>query len=371
MRPPVPPPGINYSKVVFCKVNTCEDYYALSGILSTGEWIYRGHENSKWLLENSLERARKSKAAYINAKYKDNPLHASSLRSFDMLGIPGNYYIREFHAIQAYKSRSHQKNLSNIEALCNLQHYGGKTRLLDFTFSINLALFFAFENKYICQERCIWGINYKELKFKLKDPFCKFIKNECKNKNIDYKKLIEDISNIKDYSDLNDDNIDEYLYYDLLYDEFCDKIYMQNEIYKQIAEECIHESEQKSECKDLILPIEMPDQNPRISAQNGLFLFTTSFKPFSECLCKQFGLKYEENDKICPELYNERKDEKCFFEGLNDFQQHYRNIWNAKIVKIIFSEKFDDENNILKASNINAYTIYPDNVGIAKSIEYW
>ena len=174
MRPPVPPPDINYSKVVVCKVNTSEDYYALSGILSTGEWIYRGHENSKWLLENSLERARKSKVAYIKAKY-NNPNNASSLRRFDMLGIAGNYYIHEFHAIQAYKSRSHQKNLSNIEALCNLQHYGGKTRLLDFTFSVNLALFFAFENKYIYQERCIWGINYKDLKSTLKDPFYKFV----------------------------------------------------------------------------------------------------------------------------------------------------------------------------------------------------
>ncbi len=346
---------IEQPNVVFCKVKTTKDYYALCNILSIGKWIYRGHENSEWHLQHSLERVIHERSTYIEELNKSNDLINVLVSMSKEVESFGDEYMKEYNAIRSYMSKTHQMDLSNIEALCNLQHYGGKTRLLDFTFSINIALYMALENKNKFQERCIWAINYRQL----------------------HDILVKIIS---EYFIKNQKNEEKFR------DKFDMEGYFQNIIYNKFAKKCFYDEDSENEPynQDIVIPIVIPDQNPRITAQNGLFLFPTTFKPFLKCLCHTFGLKIEEsvsnkNDentkeyisKRYPELYVKNK-QKNFFEGYKTFNDNRTTITEAKIIKIIFSPAFEsDGENILEASNITPYTIYPDFVGIAKSIVYW
>jgi hypothetical protein len=337
--------------VVFCRVNTSEDYYTLCRILSWGKWIYRGHENSLWHLQHSLERVIEERNSYINKletiifDKNDEFLFAFLEKTKDPID---DMYLNEYNAIQDYMSKTHQLNLSKIEALCNLQHYGGKTRLLDFTFSINIALYMSLENKNKFHCRCIWAINYKSLNEKLENLIIKYF--------------------------VNDKTTEE-----KLITKFNLEGYFQNKLYHEFVKMCFYDedSDEIPIDQDIIIPIVIPDQNPRITAQNGLFLFPTTFEPFLKCLCNTFDLKIEEDrknnktQKIYPDLYNKRKNIN-FFDGYEEFKENSEVIAEAKIIKIILSPAFEVEGEkILDASNITPYDIYPDFVGIAKSIEYW
>lgn len=91
-------------------------------------YIFRGHADANWRLESSLERTLTAKWSVENA------------RKFE------NYSISEF------KSKFHLYDQTNIEPgstlawLSLMQHYGVPTRLLDFTESPYVALYFALES---------------------------------------------------------------------------------------------------------------------------------------------------------------------------------------------------------------------------------
>jgi hypothetical protein len=89
-------------------------------------WLFRGHRSPSWKLEPSLERtAKRCGVGIIDYECQ---------------------IFREFqrHA-HSYVGRV-PKELDTIEWLAFMQHYGAPTRLLDFTYSFWIALFFAFED---------------------------------------------------------------------------------------------------------------------------------------------------------------------------------------------------------------------------------
>src|SRR5713101_3797380 len=88
-------------------------------------WLFRGHRCPEWKLETSLERASRRcnipQAQYEKAVWGEFRRHA-----------------------HAYLSRVPAEP-DTVEWLAFMQHYGAPTRLLDFTESFWIALFFAFE----------------------------------------------------------------------------------------------------------------------------------------------------------------------------------------------------------------------------------
>src|SRR4051794_8101362 len=107
---------------------------------ATTRWAFRGHSSAEWPLVTSLERL--------------------SLLGGTPPGFLGN---TEFWILHEFRRRAHILLPSapapecHLEWLALIQHYGGPTRLLDFTHSFYVAAFFAVENAVA--DAAIWGVD--------------------------------------------------------------------------------------------------------------------------------------------------------------------------------------------------------------------
>lgn len=117
-------------------IKSFEDIYSI-GWLLTG-WMFRGQADAGWRLESKVER--------VSA-------------SLDLVG-PNDL---ERLAVERFQ-REAQQYVHHVPDLANradwlafLQHYGGPTRLLDFTKSIYIALFFAIEGS--SRDAVVWAFN--------------------------------------------------------------------------------------------------------------------------------------------------------------------------------------------------------------------
>ncbi len=122
------------------KITNINDLHKLSQGLK--KWVFRGQANSEWKLASKLE------------------------RSAEQLDIEAPVNIEKF-SIQKFKQQAHQtqNNLpyekDTLDWVALLQHYGGSTRLLDFTESIYVATYFALQD--CSTEAAIWAVNERPL----------------------------------------------------------------------------------------------------------------------------------------------------------------------------------------------------------------
>ena len=107
--------------------------------LQLSGWIFRGQSSINWKLETSLERSyrRIAPTTTIN-QYEKNVLDRFKRGAHHFVSCP-----------------PHSKN--TLEWLALIQHYGGPTRLLDFTRSFYVAVFFALEAAE--SEAAVWCLN--------------------------------------------------------------------------------------------------------------------------------------------------------------------------------------------------------------------
>jgi hypothetical protein len=109
-------------------------------------YIYRGHSDISWKLQSTLERILENNYETEGKKFEE-------------------------YAIDSFKSRFHLYDKSNIqpasklEWLSIMQHYGVPTRMLDFTQSPYVAIYFAIENitKTDHGSFAIYAINYRSI----------------------------------------------------------------------------------------------------------------------------------------------------------------------------------------------------------------
>jgi len=127
-------------------VKNVEDLIALIRLLSDRHrFVYRGHADSEWALQTTLERD-------IPDGYKR------------VIGLQGC----EQAMLAQFKRRAHHhvrqadvpESTDDLEWLALIQHYGGHTRLLDFTDSIFVAAHFAVGTRNHSNSAAIWAINH-------------------------------------------------------------------------------------------------------------------------------------------------------------------------------------------------------------------
>ena len=103
-------------------------------------WVFRGQREPKWKLQSSLERACKT----FKFPLKDADVIETQL-------------LREFRR-KYFHFAGHIPEIDDtLEWLSLMQHYGAPTRLLDFTYSIYVACYFAIEDAE--NNSVVWAIN--------------------------------------------------------------------------------------------------------------------------------------------------------------------------------------------------------------------
>ena len=110
-------------------------------------FLYRGHANADWPLQSSLERI-------IGSKWS-----AGEAKKFE------EYSIAQFQSKFHLYDRENVKPDSKLAWLSIMQHYGVPTRLLDFTESPYVALYFALEayNPQTCADFAIFAFDYSAI----------------------------------------------------------------------------------------------------------------------------------------------------------------------------------------------------------------
>ncbi|QHQ17301.1 FRG domain-containing protein [Pectobacterium parmentieri] len=108
-------------------------------------FVFRGHASSNWELETTLDRL----LTRLNPKGID-------------LDSTYDFLLKEFvHSIRARSGVKKDLNLNDEELWSIGQHYGLATPLLDWSRSLYVAVFFAFENSAVSDSgfRSIWALN--------------------------------------------------------------------------------------------------------------------------------------------------------------------------------------------------------------------
>ena len=131
---------IKHSENIFCEytVTSWEDCRNLFKVIE--DWVFRGQSNSDWSLQTTLERG-----AYVNS---------SNVRDIPKIEkkILDKFQRRAFHYLERLPEK---ENI--LEWLSLIQHHGGPTRLLDFSYSYYVSLFFSIDQAL--QESAVYCLN--------------------------------------------------------------------------------------------------------------------------------------------------------------------------------------------------------------------
>ena len=119
-------------------------------------WAFRGHGSANWRLKTALERECLDNVEFGNAEFPDSP------RVVPMGILPDTF---ERDLLLRFQRRAHHyipnppDDEDVLDWLALMQHYGVPTRLLDWTLSPYVALYFALENSQPDAECAVWAIN--------------------------------------------------------------------------------------------------------------------------------------------------------------------------------------------------------------------
>jgi len=138
-----------------CYCNKLEGYK--SG--STDIVIFRGHQDAEWELKSSLARE------IISKKVKNHQL------IYDIERELIDEFIKKWFPVQM---KSYINHTLLFQILSIMQHYGIKTRMLDWTLSWLLAAYFATESapEFDKKDAAVWCINKTQIKKRFRD-ICK------------------------------------------------------------------------------------------------------------------------------------------------------------------------------------------------------
>lgn len=269
--------------------------------LFLSKFVFRGQGNASWPLETSLRRMVKD--------YHSEVIEPRTPIKYEKAMI--NEFKWKYPSYQGNPNMMPKEDES-IEWLSVMQHYGAKTRLMDFTNSLFVALYMALYGANNA-DPSVWAFN----KYMIKEPFAETFKT-------DGKQVSEE--------------------------ELC------NNMYKS-AQEWLNKKEIRDHDLDFkkLYMITPRICNDRISRQQGLFILPSTIShPFEDIL------------KVYCDIDN------ILTTDVNDFAMmtkipNYDN--ECGIIKIVIPNKLRyDFTRSLRQMNISTETMYPGLDGLAQSV---
>src|ERR1035437_301956 len=129
-------------------------------------WAFRGHSIHNWRLTTTLERDCLDNVDFRNVEFPDRPRVVP-------MGIGPDAFEREL--LLRFQRRAHHyipnppDDEQVLDWLALMQHHGVPTRLMDWTFSPYVALYFAFENGLPGTDCAVWAIDTNWLSDKARE----------------------------------------------------------------------------------------------------------------------------------------------------------------------------------------------------------
>lgn len=246
---------------------------------------------------------------------QDLEIKSRLVRILDKLKVEvGNYKNREHNIIDEFKARIELYRDFNINTedyveCCSLiQHYGGPTRLIDFTDSFFVALFFAVENVESIYDASVWG-------------FADFILSDIDRRDEPLKPRFGNFRKAH-------------------HEEMVEKA---NQIFN---------NEEEKEAG--LLVVRPKRKNERLSRQQGLFLMQKNMQmSFMDNISKDFSKNFKENAKEM---------------SISELNAHH---YNSFVIKIIIPARLKSfiRTELLRM-NINHETLFPGIEGFCKSLVF-
>lgn len=297
-------------ETISCKEITINDdcgFFDVVQSFSKSRWFFRGHSEANWKLETTFERNFRPRT-------------------------PKDAQILEWSTVQTFKKDAirYFDYGRSIEWLATMQHYGAPTRLLDFTESLMVALYFAMENAVKGQDACIWGLRQDQI-WNSQEYF----KHERFNEDDDIGGRVAREMFVKH------------------------NVYARNKQSLDFADDLIYNESPITSAQDLstssprgVIPIYPLISNERLSAQSGLFLMLRDFSAsFQENLQGTMTASQHE----LREMQLRHDAERYGFDG-------------RVVVKLVLPWDFVRETpQLLKSSNITPKTLFPGMDGIGRS----
>lgn len=307
------------------------------------KWVFRGQANADWQLCSAFER---KLIACENHNLPERVLRLS-----------------EITAIDAFKREVRLKfsgieEQSNVDWLGLMQHYGTPTRLLDFTDSAFVSLFFAVANDPTT-DYAVWAVRLNGMPSEQS-----FFAN--RRKISSFRKKLERYGqefNLPPFKAgeafaRNHPNQILQLFSRLFSRYSCidEKIRKNHRTANMILGRTSRGIPRRAR-EPFVLPIRLAHNNERIAAQSGLFLMPSMLsRPFDENLRYSLGNPKEIEEDL--QISDKEKLDTIIHESL--------------LIKFIFPRATLQEAKVLlECSNISAKTLFPGVEGTAKSVEYF
>lgn len=301
----------NVPRTVTLRLNNWRDFTKVLYILSGDTWLYRGQEDVDWRLQSSLEREMEDWAIGDASEAERSNIELFRANS-KLLGSSWD---------------------SDVDALIAMQHHEAKTRLLDFSTSLMISLFFAFEKSHKKpKRRAIYAVNFKSLceNGSLRERYQKYAKRAM------LKMMLEERIKIGGSRGVLVEDVE----------------------FRRFIVDAANEIIKNGSGENGILPLYTAATNKRQLAQAGVQLMPFTFRPFVENLATALSV-------------NDIKEINSPSFVINDISHATVEEVPSSLalIKMEFAASMEkDAKNVLNQSNINAFTIYPDIIGLSRSL---